>query len=263
MTASLFHFSYHKCLTVYLRRVMKRVFARPTFHGWESGYDHCASDVDKFERLRDVRTMVSLNNHFVDPKSLPDDFRATRFIRDPRDLLVSGYFYHRRAAEAWCEVVDPTGEDWRVVNGRVPQGIPAGKSYAEHLQALPLEEGLLAEMDFRAAHFESMLQWPLEDERILLLTYDEVMADEERAFERIFEHYRLNRARRVIGMRYARRMAIGGAQTQSTHVRDPSRGQWRDTLPPSIVTEFERRHGGLLEMYGFDRDDFRRSSRVS
>ena len=39
--------------------------------------------------------------------SLPQhDFRAIRAIRDPRDIWVSGYHYHRHCSEPWCRNTD-------------------------------------------------------------------------------------------------------------------------------------------------------------
>src|SRR3954466_12518100 len=37
-------------------------------------------------------------------------FRGTHMIRDPRDVLVSGYFYHLWTAERWANLPDPRYE---------------------------------------------------------------------------------------------------------------------------------------------------------
>jgi hypothetical protein len=57
--------------------------------------------------------IVSINNHALDLARLGNDYRISRFVRDPRDLVISGYFYHRRGAEPWSTIVDPKSEDWR------------------------------------------------------------------------------------------------------------------------------------------------------
>ena len=31
-----------------------------------------------------------------------DEYRTVRFVRDPRDVIVSGFLYHRRCSEEWC-----------------------------------------------------------------------------------------------------------------------------------------------------------------
>lgn len=73
-----------------------------------------------------------------------------RVIRDPRDLIMSGYYYHKRAAEPWCKTVDPTEDHpaWKKVRGCVPTNLPSGYSLTGYLNEASLEEGLLAEIDF-------------------------------------------------------------------------------------------------------------------
>ncbi len=78
-----------------------------------------------------------------------EDVLVSRFIPDPQDLLISGYFYHKRGAESWYDLVDPEDSDWEVVNGKVPEQIPAGLSFAQYLNRTSIEEGLLAELTFR------------------------------------------------------------------------------------------------------------------
>ena len=46
MGRNLVHCSYHKCLTVYFRRVMDGVFNRCL--PWRGGYLHSNSDIDAF-----------------------------------------------------------------------------------------------------------------------------------------------------------------------------------------------------------------------
>lgn len=142
----LIHCSYHKCLTVYYKRVMDAVFNR------------CLIDdfYDGFRRHR----VASVNNRALDLGRL-GKFRLSRFLRDPRDLVVSGYFYHRRGAEAWTTAEARRPLKWYFANGCVPEGLRAdGSSYARYLQSIPEEEGLLAELEFRRHHFESMAAWP-------------------------------------------------------------------------------------------------------
>lgn len=243
------HFSYHKCLTVYFSQVMNRTFATGDRSGLTSGYRHLNSLKSEFPSALLRFRLVSLNNHAVDPDSL-GDFRATRFVRDPRDLLVSGYFYHRRAAEPWCSVVDPTAVDWAVVNGTVPDALPPGMSFAEYLQSASIEDGLLAELDFRRAHFDSMTQWPMDDPRILTLHYDDIMGDERRAFDQVFSHYGIRGPRRAVGLMAARRFSASGRASRSQHIRNPRSGQWKDVLTPRVLAELDRRHPEAILRYG-------------
>ena len=74
--------------------------------------------------------MSSLSGNDLDLDRF-DDIKAVRFIRDPRDLVISSYFYHRKAGERWCRYQDPTGVDFEAVNGCVPSGLSKGQTLQE------------------------------------------------------------------------------------------------------------------------------------
>ncbi|NHX28197.1 hypothetical protein HA397_30140, partial [Escherichia coli] len=155
----------------------------------------------KDDFLRDVDHLkaASLNNHALDLDQFAFPLKATCFVRDPRDLVVSGYFYHRRGAEPWSTKVDPTPADWEIVNGVIPAGMPAGQSYADYLSGMEPEQGLLTELEFRTAHFDAMGAWNYEDPRLHLFRYEEILGKEEETFARFADIYDLNpRWRRVI-----------------------------------------------------------------
>ncbi len=247
MRPQVIHCSYHKCLTVFYGRVLRRLMLMPSPR--PRGYAHFNSFVDDFRAAQPDLRVASVNNHFVDPDDHPG-VRFTRFIRDPRDLIVSGYHYHRRAAEAWCEVRDPTDADFATVNGTVPSALRPGETYAELLQRLPLAEGLAAEIEFRTKHFESMRQWDVSDERVLLVKYEELIGHEEQVFERLLRHSGFDPVRIRVGTRLARRLSAGGSTTTS-HIRNPQPGQWAATLDENVTEAFLGRYGDVLEQYGY------------
>ncbi|MCG8458558.1 MAG: sulfotransferase domain-containing protein, partial [Holophagales bacterium] len=220
----LIHCAYHKCLTVYFRRVMDAVFNRCL--PWSAGYRHFNSHLHDFLAGYGDLRVASVNNRALEPDSL-GPCRISRFLRDPRDLVVSGYFYHRRGAEPWVTMANPTDEDWYFAAGVVPEGLrAAGGSFADYLQAIPEEEGLLAELEFRASHFESMARWPAEHPHVLTLRYEDILGNEITAFRRIFEHYGLSHLESGLGTFFARRHALG-RRRKDPHIRNPSSGQWQ------------------------------------
>lgn len=247
----LIHCSYHKCLTVYFGRVMRGTFNKAL--RWSSGYRHFNSDLDAFLEHSPPLRIASVNNHAL-PIDRLGDFRMTRFIRDPRDLVVSGYFYHRRGAEEWTRQPDPADADWRLVNGFVPQGMKgSGLSFAQYLEALPEEEGLLAELEYRRAHLESMAAWPEEHPRILVLRYEDVLGDEQQAFGRMFDHYGFSALERATAMFFVRRHALR-RRSADPHVRNPSAGQWRRHFTPRVSSAFHAEYGALVRRLGYPVD---------
>jgi len=244
----LVHCSYHKCLTVYFKRVMDGVFNKCL--PWSAGYRHFNGDLDAFWAESSGLRVASVNNHCLDLDRLAP-FRLTRFIRDPRDLTVSGYFYHRRGAEPWTADPEPTDEKWRFANGAVPQAVKdSGLSYSAYLQSVSEEEGLLAELEFRRAHFESMAAWPVDHPDVLTFRYEDVLGAEQPTFDAIFDHYGFGALERGLGRFFVRRHALR-SKSSDPHVRNPSSGQWRSRFTPRVRVVFEESFPGLIERLGY------------
>lgn len=219
---------------------------------WSGGYRHYNSHLEDFYEGFAGTRVASVNNRALDLPRL-GDVRLSRFVRDPRDLLVSGYFYHRRGAEDWVNIEGPTEEDWYFANADVPRALQEhGGSLAQYLQEVSLEEGLLAELEMRAPHLESMLGWPEDDHRILTMRYEDVIHDPVAAFDRIFEHYGLSPLETRLARFFARRHAR--PRTRDSHVRDPTPGQWREHFSERILREFDSRFPTLIEALGYPVD---------
>lgn len=245
------HCGYHKCLTMYYRKIMNRLTDGRL--GRAGSYEHCYSNVDQFYRRCEELTFASVSNHRIDLDRF-ESVRVSRFIRDPRDLLVSGYFYHKRSGEPWCDVVDPTDDDFAVVRGTRPAAMPAGLSFAQYLNGISLEEGLAAEIEFRRAHFESMLEWPKQDERVRLYRYEDMMGNEVAVFDDLFRFYELSYYSRRLGLYHAKRLRAVHRQSKSRHIRNPAAGQWRERFTPELSKLFNDQYGALLEYLEYPLD---------
>ena len=246
----LFHCAYHKCLTVYTKRVFQALFNRALL-SCGGGYRHFRSDLDAFyENLARYR-VLSLNNCFPDLNRL-GDFRMTRFIRDPRDLLVSGYYYHRKCNEKWVDIPDPEDEGLREVNGHVPPGLKAGESYRDYLGRLSLEDGLIAEIQFRKHHFDSMMKWPVQHPQIRVFRYEDIIGHEKEVFRKVFEFYGLSKILVRAGCFFAGRYAFKPGKPGHRHIRDPRAGQWQKHFTDSVSACLEECHPGLLSFLGYE-----------
>ncbi len=254
----LIHCSYHKCLTVYFKRVMHAVFNRCL--PWSRGYRHYNSHLDDFYGDFRQRRIASINNRALDLGRLRR-FRISRFVRDPRDLVVSGYHYHKRGAEGWTHIEAPTAADWYFANGVVPAGLEAqaasattgGMSFASYLQSIPEEEGMLAELEFRRRHLESMAEWPAQHPDIVTYRYEDILGHEARVFRDLFAFYKLSLHERALGSWFVKRYSIS-KMAADPHVRNPTSGQWRKVFTPRVKQAFDDRHGGLVKLLGYPPD---------
>lgn len=245
------HAGYHKCLTMYSRGVYERACSLPMLFG--RSFRHFFHRSDAFYRECATHTIASVSGHAIDLDRF-EDIRVVRVVRDPRDLLVSGYFYHKRGAEHWTGLVDPTDIDWMMVNGTVPGGLVADQSFTGYLQSVSMEEGLLAELEFRRRHFESMMAWPDEDERIRLVRYEDVIGNEAAVFRDILSFFDLPWLSRQLGLVYARRFRAAKRIGKSEHIRDVTSGQWRKYFTPALRERFDAECAELLAKLGYPVD---------
>jgi hypothetical protein len=230
---------------------MKAVFNRCL--PWSGGYQHYNSHLEDFYDGFAKHRVASINNRALDLRKL-GRYRISRFIRDPRDLVVSGYFYHRRGTEPWVRRESPTAADWVFANGRVPDALGGRKtSFAEYLQSLPLEEGLLAELEFRSHHFESMALWPAQHADIVTYRYEDLVEDGPSVFRQIFEFYGLSPLERRLGDWFARRYSLP-RRNADPHVRNPASGQWRQHFTPRVKRIFDSKYAALVRQLGYPPD---------
>ena len=66
--------------------------------GSKEKYHHFAAIEGVFYNTYHRYELSSTNGFAVEVERLTSDFRISRFVRDPRDLVVSGYHYHKRGA---------------------------------------------------------------------------------------------------------------------------------------------------------------------
>ena len=98
--------------------------------------------------------------------------KGVRIIRDPRDVIVSGYLYHQRCSEKWCVNSDFSNPSrpfpqvpWPLVDADLAAKEEFvsrldGLSYQEKISSLSKAEGLIFEMDgFAKITIDEMIRW--------------------------------------------------------------------------------------------------------
>lgn len=242
------HASYHKCLTKYFLRTANASLNTLGISR-KKQYEHFESIQGVFYNTMHQYYLCSINNFAPALDKINQDFRLSRFIRDPRDLIVSGYFYHKKGAEPWFRFKDPTAEYWAAINGHVPINLTPGDSFADALNKVNESEGLLMEMEFRKFHLESMRQWP-EDPRIKIFRYEDIISNQVGAFSELLDHLEIKGLTKRKFMFFANRYALQN-RTNDSHIRDPKANQWRTYFTPQMNTIFVEAYGDILEKYGY------------
>jgi hypothetical protein len=244
------HFSFHKNLTVYYSNVATEFSART-----DRSYKHFNSYVDRFHASTEI-DLRSVNNHFISLDAIQLQSPGTAFslfIRDPRDLVVSGYFYHKRGAESWCTERSPTEQTLETVNLKLPSEFLRGsESISECLQRLDIKDGISMEIEMRRPHFESMRKWSsigLPQSDLVVLKYEDIIQDEMRAFSILADHYSLSDLDRRIWLDAAEKYRAKNVRT--THIRNPAPRQWDSAFSQQHINWFYSNFSDVLEFFNY------------
>ncbi len=253
------HFSYHKCMTSYFNTVFSKISQQFQWH-----HLHHNGILDSFykdvEAHKDQISIISVNNQPVNFERLPKKYLGTHLIRDPRDLLISGYRYHLWCKEPWTQIPMSAQlkgtlcvEDLGLMDKSVD------RSFQELLNTVDKEHGLLLELNFRKSHFQQMLQWNYSNPNILELRYEDLFGNEIEVFKNIFRHYGFSHSfiKKALGIVEAhsfKNLNMKGGTGAKKHASKGIPGQWKEELPASIIKIFKSEHGGLLEKVGYEKN---------
>lgn len=229
------HGSYHKAMCIYFQRTFKSIaeeFGLNLHVGLEDGMP------ENTDLFLDFESLFTIGNF--------PNARISHIIRDPRDMVVSGYFYHLHCDEPWVDEPSPLDPEL---------------TYREILNNLDFEDGLIYEMMFGAAGYnlENMGKWNFNHPQILELKYEDLISDHDhRLKEKLFQHYgfsgsALKRCVEIMDEfsfeKYTGRKL--GEAVPGDHLRQGLPGDWRQHFSPKVSYFFESRFGPLLSHLGY------------
>jgi hypothetical protein len=171
---------------------------------------------------------------------------GSHMLRDLRDVIVSGYFYHLWTKEEWALVPNPRY---------------GGSSYQEYLNSLPQHEGICAEIQRFAQYAidRRMRDWDYGNPRFLELKYENVFGNEESAFRSLFSHYGFTPQAIDTSLSIARRFSFDAVrkarhETQErSHLRSGATGQWNEVFSNEHKSLFKDSLGDLLILTGYEK----------
>lgn len=146
------HCSYHRCLSHYYMKVLKPLGKEFGFKWQEYNRDYPVFlEAARAKKGKQVMTLHDWSD--IEWAMLPS-YRGSHFIRDPRDLVVSGYHYHLWTDEEWC---NEAPYNWSYLYDQPnfkyvqenPAEYPHTESYREYLRSLDQERGMIVELLWR------------------------------------------------------------------------------------------------------------------
>lgn len=248
----LIHCSHHKVGTVWFKSVLRAVAN-------EYGLRVTVNDVSRIPR----GASIFIDDHGkTDLSCIEQKYRGSHMIRDPRDVVVSGYHYHLWTKERWANTkVASLGPQIETYWPLLPVKDIAHLTYKEYLNSLDKEVGLMTEIARASStDIQDMVRWDYANPHILNFRYEDIMQDEEGMFRRIFAYYGFNEeaiARSTeIAMTFSfknqAKRSVGQSQEQS-HLRSGKAEQWRQEFSEAHKAYFKKLHGEDLIRLGYEK----------
>jgi hypothetical protein len=230
------HCSHHKVGTVWFRNVLNAVAA-------EYGL-RCRDAIGGQLQGRGAPDIILDFHSAVDLSGLAR-VRGSHMIRDPRDVVVSGYFYHLWSRELWLHE---------------PRPELGGRSYQQHLRGLNQEEGLAFEMEnLTESTIRGMMRWNYRNPVFMEIRYEDILKDEPALFAALFAHYGFQERAIARSVRLAGRFSFQkvthrrvGEVGAKTHLRSGQPGQWQQYLTVAHREQFRRLFPGALDILGYE-----------
>ena len=286
------YFGHHKCASQYIKRVMVQ---STQLMGWSTKVDsmpfilpmnyhlqapfHTLLEQKRAMLATGVFDLVCLENADNEALSIlavHRTYRGFHVIRDPRDIVVSGFFSHRYSHPASAD-----HSPWLWM-------------HRQRLAALTdLEEGLLAEIEYCTTYLARLQAWDYRQPHILEIRYEDLVSNPVQMFKRIFnflhipiaslslpsavviagEFWLQQQFGRPIRKRFylpalllytvLRRNAFQrqtggrrtGAEDPTHHYRKGVAGDWQNYFNPRVKTAFKSRFHCLLAKLGYEDSD--------
>ncbi|WP_263785474.1 sulfotransferase domain-containing protein [Salinibacter grassmerensis] len=235
--ALLVHCCHHRSGTVWFTRVLSTIARQYGLRFQEAE-----------QAALEASTEVFLQDHSrIDRSALPP-YRGSHMIRDPRDMVVSGYHYHLWTEEGWAHK---------------PREKYDGKSFREALNSVGKKRGMILEMErFCEEDLQDMLRWRYGDPAFLELKYEDVIADEASHFQNLFEHYGFHDEALKVGLDVARYYSFQnlsgrnfGEVEEESHLRSGRTSQWEDHFDDELKDRFKELAGNAVVQLGYEEDN--------
>lgn len=236
----LIRFSYHKCLTRYMGAIFDK-----NKHFFVNKHD-----LVQHIRAGKAARFISINNTAVYPEhEIFANSRMIHLIRHPKDLIISGYYYHKKGSEQWNRLYIPWAKLYKysleldhVLNDQERKLLQTRLTYQELLEALPFEKGMMVEMIWLkyVQTFNPLIYY----QSSVLPTYrfEEIMEDPVGAVRKICQHWQLTEQETA----YYCERADHYNQAPSYPVRDKSAYQYREVYTKELDRFFKQQFNHLV-----------------
>ena len=242
--AILAYFGHHRAGSTWISRVTQDICAQSDL---EVIVHHTAGmfsgNLEKYRSTNPFDFLILLNADYTFIRYV--DVKGFHVVRDPRDIVVSGYFshYYSHPDEGW----------------------PRLTHYRRYLKTLSKDEGLLKEMEFAAAVLYDMISWEYDTPKILQLSFEDLIKDPVCHFTRIFcflgivpQKISEEALRNILDKHSFEKLSGGrrpGREDQAHHYRKGTPGDWQNHFTERHKDYFKKLYNPLLLKLGYEKTE--------
>lgn len=217
--------------------------------------------------------VVLFAHSLVDLNAITTPYVGAHFIRDPRDIIVSGYLYHKRCKEKWCTNTRfnldepilfpnvPYSQEHRSEEWKRRYVVSLGnRSYQQNLRERTESDGLLFELHhYGAWTIDSMLLWPYNNPRIKELRFETVMSHFDETFREMFVHFGFSNDQVTRALQIAAKEDLGRLTEKqlkaNPHISSRQTTKWHKYFKDVHKEAFKQRFGDALVQLGYEKSD--------
>jgi hypothetical protein len=241
------HLTHHKCGTLWFDRIFRNISEKFNFK-----YQNC-----KQEKLEDD-TDIWLEDHSRVDFTRLASYVGSHMIRDPRDIIISSYFYHLWCHEEWCIKV-PYDVWFFNKFGTKPIKKP-NKSYQQILNSLGQEQGILFEMRNAGREtIEEISKWNYHNPNIIEIRYEDFIYFRENIYRELFLKYGFKEEQIDLALRITAINSFEntsgrelGNEIRRNHLRKGVPGDWKNFFSEKHLYEFKKLFGDILTRLGYE-----------
>jgi len=255
-----FILTHHKVATVLCRKVLMASTERI---GWRYN-----SEMGVAQEIASKTDLLHVIHGTTTDSFLDSGRRGVRIIRDPRDVIVSGFLYHQRCSELWCINSDFSKPGYP--HPQVPLPLAhrdletrqafvsclGGLSYQEKIRGLEQEDGLIFEMDgFARITIDEMISWK-ERDNVITIRMEDLVANFDESFEKLFRWLGIPETSIPICMEIARGHDMNRMRADqiasNPHISTGKLRKWEEYFSSQVTEAYEERFGDAHLKLGYE-----------
>ena len=231
---------YHKCASQWIKNVFWRLNVQNEFL-WMGNKEPeketrvLRDEIGTDAKVPGVGMWENINVKDEKFKSLfPPISKTVTVIRDPRDILISGYYSHKKSHP----VIEGMWKD-----------LPVQRSV---LLKLNKEEGLLSTIDFLDYQFNNLKH--LYKSKVTFFLFEDIVDNPYKLVKNILNVWgmKATNIKQVVDKFTLENLKLGKIKTppfNSDHYRSGRPGEWKDVLSEKVLNKFHKKYPNLIDEY--------------